>query len=80
MEFHKETSEVYCCFIRPVLEYAVPVWASPLSYLSAETESIQQRALKIFRSGYYCYDNCLEKVNLLPLHQGRENIKFAIIF
>ena len=56
MEFNlvnnKETSEAYYCFIRPVLEYAVPIWASLPSHLSAEIESIQQRALKIiFRSG-----------------------------
>ena len=69
--------EVYCCFIRPVLEYAVPVWASLPSYLSAEIESIQQRALKIiFKSEYYCYNNCLEKLN--PFLFTREERKFAM--
>jgi len=67
--------ELYCFLIRPVLECAVLVWASLSSYLSAKIESIQQRALKkTFRSGFCCYNNCLEKVNLLPLHQKIEKI------
>ena len=33
--------EVYCCFIRPVLEDAVPVWASLPSYLSADIEALK---------------------------------------
>lgn len=33
--------EMYCCLIRPVLEYAVPVWASPPSYLRAEIEALK---------------------------------------
>ncbi|KAK2573191.1 hypothetical protein P5673_002242 [Acropora cervicornis] len=33
--------EVYCCFIRPVLEDAVPVWASLPSYLSADVEAFK---------------------------------------
>ena len=39
---------VYCYFIRPVLEYACPVWHSSLpSFLSDQVEHIQRRATKV---------------------------------
>ena len=40
--------KVYCCYIRPVLEYACPTWHSSIpEYLSEQVESIQKRALRI---------------------------------
>ena len=39
--------EVYLSSVRPVLEYAVPVWQSIPNYLSDKIESIQKRALRI---------------------------------
>ncbi len=39
---------VFCAFIRPVLEYASPVWHFSLpQFLADQIESIQKRALKI---------------------------------
>ncbi len=39
---------VFCAFIRPVLEYASPVWHFSLSqFLANQIESIEKRALKI---------------------------------
>ena len=44
----KDLRSVYCSFIRPVLEYACPVWHSSLtSKLDDEVEKIQRRAIRI---------------------------------
>ncbi|CAB4016967.1 RNA-directed DNA polymerase from transposon BS [Paramuricea clavata] len=42
-----DLATVYCSFIRSLLEYATPSWATLSSTLSNEIESIQRRALKI---------------------------------
>jgi hypothetical protein len=42
-----DLATVYCSFIRSLLEYASPSWATLSSTLSNEIESIQRRALKI---------------------------------
>ena len=44
----RDLQKVYCCFVRPILEYACPVWQSSLSILlSDQIEHIQKRALRI---------------------------------
>ena len=44
----KHLRSVYVCFVRPVLEYASPVWHSSLtSSLHDDLEQIQRRATKI---------------------------------
>jgi hypothetical protein len=43
---------VYLSFVRPLLEYACPVWHSQLSsQLSDKIESVQKRLLKIIYKG-----------------------------
>jgi hypothetical protein len=39
--------KVYVTMIRPILEYAIPVWQSIPDHLSQKIESIQKRALRI---------------------------------
>ena len=40
--------KVYCCYIRPILEYAYPIWHSSIpEYSGEQVESIQKRALPI---------------------------------
>ena len=64
---------VFCAFIRPVLEYASPVWHFSLpQFLADQIESIQKRALKIaFPQSSYAAS--LRNVGLLTLYQRREN-------
>ena len=54
-------ASVYLTIIRPVLEYAVPVWQSISSILSDELETIQKRALKII---FPSAETCLEALQL----------------
>ena len=68
-----EIITVFCAFIRPVLEYASPVWHFSLpQFLADQIESIQKRALKIaFPQSSYAAS--LRNVGLLTLYQRREN-------
>ena len=45
----KNILKVYLAIIRPILEYAVPVWRAIPEYLSQKIESVQKRALKIIK-------------------------------
>ena len=56
---------VYIGYVRPVAEYAVPVWHSCLNdEQSASLERIQKRALRIvFGSDYTSYDDALKYSN-----------------
>ena len=48
----KDLRNVYCSFIRPVLEYTCLVWLFSLpAFLSDEIEQIQQRSVKIICPG-----------------------------
>ena len=48
----RDLCSVFCCFIRPVVEYACPVWHSSLSNaLFDELKQIQKRATKIMLPG-----------------------------
>ena len=65
---------VYCCFIRPILEYASPVWHSSLpSYLQDRIEQIQRRATKIILPGL-SYDERLNDLRLPLLLDRRDSL------
>jgi hypothetical protein len=68
-------------YVRPVLEYAAPVWHSNLTCKqSASIESIQKRACKIiFGLEYSGYESALNKCGLIPMAERREDLctKFA---
>ena len=40
-------AKVYTTIVRPVLEYAAPVWQNIPDFLSYKIESIQKRAMRI---------------------------------
>ena len=64
---------VYCAFIRPVLEYACPVWHFSLTQtLSDQIEHIQKRALRIAYP-QLSYAISLARISLPTLHQRRVN-------
>ncbi|XP_015778385.1 PREDICTED: RNA-directed DNA polymerase from mobile element jockey-like [Acropora digitifera] len=69
----KDLIIVYCAFIRPVLEYASPVWHFSFTQsLSDQIEHIQKRALKIVFPED-SYSTSLEMANLPTLYQRREH-------
>ena len=55
----KNMLKVYLAIIRPILEYAVPVWQPIPEYLSQKIESVQKRALKIIKPGEESYEELL---------------------
>ena len=56
--------------IRPILEYASPVWAGLSNYLRDEIERVQSRSLRILG---------LEKDYLKPLYQRREEATSHVV-
>ena len=70
----KDLVSVYVSVVRPVLEYACPVWHSNLpQYLSDNIEVLQKRALKCIFPGLG-YAEILRRVNLDTLKVRRDSI------
>ena len=74
--------EVYTKQVRPVLEFAVPVWHSGITKgESKDIERVQKCALKIiFQERYNTYKQALKLTNLHRLSNRRSKIciKFAL--
>ena len=66
--------KVYLAIIRPILEYAVPVWQAIPEYLSQKIESVQKRALKIIKPGEESYEEFLRVFNVEKLQSRREKL------
>ena len=75
---YQQLVTVYCSLVRPILEYAAPVWSAIPDYLKAKVERVQKRALKIIDPGS-SYEESLQKAGLQTLIKRREEIckKFA---
>ena len=70
----KDLVSVYVSVVRPVLEYACPVWHTNLpQYLSDNIEVIQKRALKCIFPGLG-YEEIFRRVNLDTLNVRRDSI------
>ena len=66
--------KIYVSIIRPVLEYACPVWSTSLpTYVSDAIEMIQKRVLRSIHPGLQ-YDDILVLVGLQSLKKRRDNI------
>ena len=66
--------KIYISVIRPVLEYACPVWSTNLpKYLSDAIEMIQKRVLRSIYPGLH-YDDILVLVSLQSLKKRRDDI------
>ena len=66
--------KIYVSIIRPVLEYACPVWSTSLpKYLSDAIEMIQKRVLRSIHPGLH-YGDILVLVGLQSLKKRRDNI------
>eukprot|EP00057_Strongylocentrotus_purpuratus_P014188 XP_011668662.1 PREDICTED: RNA-directed DNA polymerase from mobile element jockey-like [Strongylocentrotus purpuratus] len=67
---------IYTCYIRPVLEYCVPVWNSSITSEQAnDIERVQRRALRIiFHDRYHSYEHALQISGLQSLSDRREHL------
>ena len=70
----KNLLKVYLCTVRPVLEYAVPIWQNIPDYLSKEIELVQKRAFKIIFSESESYAEALNFAQLPTLSTRRVQI------
>ena len=72
------TNDLLCFYttcIRPVVEYACPVFHTALpQYLSEELERLQKRALRIISNNDLSYRQALEVFNIPTLYDRREAI------
>ena len=67
-------SHNYICVVRPVLEYACPVWHTNLpKYLSENIEIVQKRALKAIFPGE-SYSDILNNIGIGTLKERRDYI------
>ncbi len=64
--------KVYLTTIRPVLEYAVPIWQAIPDYLSERIESIQTRALRIIFPSIDNYNEAMMMAQIPTLESRRE--------
>jgi len=65
---------VYKATVRPILEYAVPVWQVIPNVLSDKIESIQRRALHTIAPEFNSYTEALDAMKLETLAERRHNI------
>ena len=66
--------KVYLITIRPVLEYAVPVWQNTPEYLFGAVETLQNRALKIIFPTAESYTEALQLAQLKTLAERRDDL------
>ena len=66
--------KMYRCYIRPVLEYACPVWHSCIpEYLCEQVEAVQKRALRIICKNV-SYSENMESTGIVSLKDRRESL------
>ena len=65
------TLRIYLSTVRPVLEYAVPVWQNTPAYLSEAIERVQTRALNIIYPEAESYAHALQLGKLDRLDDRR---------
>ena len=64
--------KVYLTIVRPVLEYAVPVWQAIPDYLSEAIEVVQKRSLKIIYPECDSYTDALNLADIPTLKSRRD--------
>ena len=70
----RDLVRIYMSVIRPVLEYAAPVWSTSMpGYLSDKIETIQKRAMRTIFPGMD-YDDILASLNVQTLADRRHDI------
>ncbi|KAI8498128.1 hypothetical protein Bbelb_240720 [Branchiostoma belcheri] len=72
----KDLLTVYTCYVRPLLEYAAPVWSPGLTRTqSKQLENIQRRACRtILGTQYTRYSEACAQLNLPTLESRRDQL------
>lgn len=83
--YHQSSSQtllsLYLTIVRPILEYASPIWDPSSHSLSSSVESVQFFALKmVLKSWSISYPDTLSSLNLPTLHQRRQKAKLILLF
>ena len=69
-----DSLKVYCCYIRPILEYACPIWHPSIpEYLGKQVESFQKRAIPIICKNL-SYSENRESAASMTLKDRRETL------
>ena len=71
---------IYLSTVRPVLEYAVPVWQNIPAYLSEAIERVQKRALNIIYPEAESYAHALQLGKLDRLYDRRVLLCYKYIY
>ena len=73
---HHDLLTIFVAFVRPILEYAAPVWSSGLTLdQRSRLERLQKRALRIiFRGQYTDYEDILSRSKLSSLEDRRREL------
>ena len=66
--------KVFLSTVRPVLEYAVPVWQTILDYLSNVIEGVQKRALRLINPEAESYLEALQIANIARLKKRSDDL------
>ena len=70
----KDITQIFCSRIRPILEYAAPVWHGGLTKeMRDNIEAIQKRALKIALPSLG-YKEAMDSLNIVTLQERREDL------
>ena len=70
-----ELTNIYVMYIRPVLEYASPIWSSAITIQqSGDIERVQKRACRIILRGYESYNGALEELGIPSLESRRVDL------
>ncbi|XP_078594556.1 uncharacterized protein LOC144872371 [Branchiostoma floridae x Branchiostoma japonicum] len=76
--FHVPTEDlvtVYVCYIRPVTEYAAPVWHPGLTNTQTQRiEKVQRRAVRIILGSDIAYSEACTLLRLPSLHERRSSL------
>jgi hypothetical protein len=70
---------IFTGFVRPLAEYAAPVWHSGLTVKESDAlERIQKRACKIIKGKHYTsYEQALDEFGIIPLCDRREKLSLS---
>ena len=77
--FQPNRLSIYLATVRPVLEYAVPVWQDIPAYLSEAIERVQKRALNIIYPEAESYAHALQLGNLNRLDDRRVHLCYKYV-
>ena len=71
---------VYQLYVRPILEYACPLWHTSLTKRQADQiELVQKRACRLILGQYNSYREALEALGIMSLFDRRETLLVGFV-